>query len=278
MSYAAGDLMLNMDYYRDMLNGTLLIVPSRSGLTTEVLSAVQKAQDETGAQTISVSTTANSKLAAISDLVLEMPWAADETSCTTNTASNIYLANLYMIGLLTGDSLLLDELKQAANNQEEFINTYRAELEGIGQSGTWDKIVVVADGELAGVAQAGVIGIGRMCQIPTFYSNIMDIRHSLISLVDHNTLVIVVVSPLDELYQKVLLHEIQSRGAQIVTMSSKKENIFDATLNVPLPEYANYCVRGIPLLFSLQAIAYNKAVADGADPDKADGSPPWVEL
>ena len=278
MSYASGDLMLNMDYYRDMLNGTLLIVPSRSGQTTEVLSAVQKARAEAGAQAICICPQAGSRLADISDFAFEMPWILDETVCTTRTASNVYLTNLYIIGLLSGDLVLLDELRQAATNQEEFINLYRAELEGIGQSGTWNKIIVVADGELAGLAQAGAIVTGRMCKIPTFYSNIMDIRHSMVSLIDENTLVIVVVSPLDNTYQKELLHEIRCRGAQIVTMSSNKENVFGAELNVPLPKYANYAVRGIPLLFSMQAIAFNKAIADGIDPDKADGSPLWVKL
>lgn len=278
MSYASGDLMLNMDYYRDMLNGTLMIVPSRSGSTSEVLSAVQKARSEAGAQTISICPHKNSKLSEVSDLSLEMPWILDETVCTTRTASNIYLTNLYLIGLLSGDMVLLDELKQAASNQEGFIERYRAELEGIGQSGTWNKIIVVADGELAGLAQAGAIMVGRMCKIPTFHCNIMDIRHSLISLVDKNTLVLVVISPLDDVYQSVLVHELHTRGAQIMTISSKKDNVFGGELNITLPTYQNYGVRGIPLLFSLQAIAFNKAISDGIDPDKADGSPPWIRL
>jgi len=278
MSYAAGDLMLNMDYYRDMLNGTLMIVPSRSGSSSEVLSAVQKARNSAGAQTIAITPTKNSKLSDVSDLVLEMPWILDETVCTTRTASNVYLTNLYLIGLLGGDTKLIEELNQAAKNQEGFIERYRAELEGIGQSGTWNKIMVVADGELAGLAQAGAIVTGRMCKIPTFHCNIMDMRHSLISLVDQHTLVIVVISPLDDVYQGILVHELHNRGAQIMTISSKQDNVFGGDLNVTLPDYQNYGVRGIPLLFSLQAIAFNKALSDGTNPDEADGSPKWVRL
>ena len=278
MSYAAGDLMLNAEYYRDMLNGTLMIVPSRSGQTSEVLNAVQRFRAESGAQTISICPHKDSKLAAVSDLALEMPWTLDETACTTRTATNIYLTNLYIIGLLSGDVVLLDEIREAIDSHEYFIRKYSAELEGIGMSGTWDKIIVIADGELAGVAQAGMITIGRMCGIPTIYSNIMDIRHSFIGQVDSRTLCIVVVSPLDDTYQSVLMRDLSKRGAQIMTISSKQDNIFNAALNVTLPEYQNYGIRGIPLLFSLQAIAYNKAVCDGKNPDIGDGSPPWVRL
>jgi fructoselysine-6-P-deglycase FrlB-like protein len=278
MSYAAGDLMLNAEYYRDMLNGTLMIVPSRSGQTSEVLSAVQRFRADSGAQTISVCPHKDSKLAAVSDLALEMPWTLDETVCTTRTATNIYLTNLYIIGLLSGDLVLLDEIREAIDNHEPFINQYAAELEGIGQSGTWDKIIVIADGELAGVAEAGMITIGRMCGIPAIYSNILDIRHSRIGQVDGRTLAIVVVSPLDDAYQSVLIRDLVKRGAQIMTISSKKDNIFGAALNVTLPEYQNYGIRGIPLLFSLQAIAFYKAICDGKNPDIGDGSPPWVRL
>lgn len=278
MSYAAGDLMLNTEYYRDMLNGTLMIVPSRSGTTSEVLSAVQRYRQESGAQTISICPHKNSKLAAVADLALEMPWILDEGVCMTRTATNTYLANLYIIGLLSGDLLLLDEIREAVDHQEPFIQQYSAELEGIGQSGTWNKIIVIADGELAGVAQAGMITIGRMCGIPTMFSNILDIRHSCIGQVDDKTLAIVVVSPLDDAYQGVLLHELHRRGAQIMTISSKKDNIFGAELNVALPDYQNYGIRGIPLLFSLQAIAFYKAVCDGVNPDVGDGSPPWIRL
>jgi len=278
MSYAAGDLMLNAEYYRDMLNGTLMIVPSRSGQTSEVLSAVQRFRVESGAQTISICPHKDSKLAAIADLALEMPWILDEAASTTRLATNIYLTNLYIIGLLSGDTVLIDEIRDAIDAHEPFIQKYSAELEGIGMSGTWDKIVVIADGELAGVAQAGMITIGRMCGIPTIYSNILDVRHSVIGQVDDRTLAIVVVSPLDDAYQSVLMRDLAKRGAQVMTISSKTENIFGSALNVTLPKYQNYGIRGIPLLFSLQAIAFNKALCDGKNPDVGDGSPPWVRL
>jgi fructoselysine-6-P-deglycase FrlB-like protein len=261
-----------------MLNGTLMIVPSRSGQTSEVLNAVQRFRVESGAQTISLCPHKDSKLAAVSDLSLEMPWTLDETACTTRMATNMYLTNLYIIGLLSGDVVLLDEIREAIDSHEPFIKKYAAELEGIGMSGTWDKIIVIADGELAGVAQAGMITIGRMCGIPTMYSNILDIRHSAIGQVDSRTLCIVVVSPLDDAYQSVLMRDLAKRGAQIMAISSKPDNIFGAALNVTLPEYQNYGIRGIPLLFSLQAIAFNKAVCDGKNPDVGDGSPPWVRL
>ncbi len=278
MSFPAGDLTLNMQYYQDMLNGTLLFVSSRSGLTSEVIAAVEKARRDAGALTLSMCATKNSRLSQSADLNLEMPWIFDESSCATRSISNLFTANLYCIGLLSGDNKLLDEIKTATDNQENFIERYSGELEGIGQSGLFDKVLVLADSELAGVAEAGAIAIQRMCQIPSAYCHILDVRHGQITMVDNRTLVIPVVSPLDDAYQCVLFRELAQKGAQILTISSRADNIFGADLNVVLPMYENYAVRGIPLLFCLQAIGYYKALADGKDPDIAANLTNWVRI
>lgn len=278
MSFPAGDLSLNMQYYQDMLNGTLLFVSSRSGQSSEVISAVEKSRRDAGALTLSTCATPNSRLSHCSDLCLEMPWINDESSCATRSASNMYTANLYNIGILSGDNKLLDEIKSATDNQEDFINQYTSELEGIGQSGMFDKVLVLADSELSGVAEAGAIAIQRMCRIPVTYCHILDVRHGEITMLDHRTLVIAAVTPLDDAYQCVLFRELAQKGAQIMTISSRPDNIFGSDLNVILPHYDNYAVRGIPLLFCLQAIGYFKAIADGSNPDVGNNLTSWVRL
>ena len=278
MSFPAGDLMLNMPYYRDMLNGTLMFVTSRSGQTSEVIAAVDKARREAGALVLTTCATANSRLAQSSDLILEMPWIYDESSCATRSISNMYAANLYNIGLLSGDNTLLDEIKDASDNQEQFIQRYSGELEGIGMSGLWDRVLVLADSELSGVTEAGSIAIARMCKLPTTYCHTLDVRHGEITMVNNRTLVIAVVSPLDDACQSVLLNELSQLGAQIMTISSREDNIFNSALNVALPAYTNYAVRGIPLLFCLQAIGYYKALADDKNPDLGENVTNWVRI
>lgn len=278
MTFAAGDLTLNMPYYRDMLSGTMMMALSRSGSSSEVIQAVEHARRDAGASVIVITATKDSKLAQSADLVLEAPWAIDEAITPTRSMSNFYLMNLYNIGLLTGDNKLLDELKNATDDQEDFIEKYRNELEGISQSGLWDKVLILADGELAGLAEASANAMLRMGGIPATHCNILNVRHGQHMMVDNRTLVITVVSPLEEAYQSVLLRELRGRGAQIMTISSRRDNIYGADLNVPLPEYQNYAVRGLPLVYCLQAIAVYKTIADGHDPDTYGGSDRWVRL
>lgn len=278
LSCAAGDLAINMAGYRSMLNGTLMMVPSRSGNTTEVIMAVEKAKRESGAQAIAVTVMPDSRLSGVADLCLELPWASDAGVVPTMSLSNIFLANLYIVALLTGSNALLDEIKDAAYNQESFIESVAAQLEGIGQSGAWDKVIILADGEMTGVAEAGALTMTRMGGVNARHGNILDIRHGLYPAVDERTLVIMAASPLDDVYQSVLLRELRYKGAQLVTIASHKENIFGSDLNIVLPPYESCSVRGLPILFALQAIAFFKTAADGNDPDKPKNVPLWVRL
>ncbi len=270
MSFAAGDLAINMPMYRNMLSGTLMLASSRSGGSNEVLQAVEKAGREAGASSIGITTRTDTKLSGISDMCLEMPWAADAGVCATRSAVCLYLANLYTVALLAGDNDLLKEIKDAANDQEAFIDRYAAELEGIGQAGTWNRMLILADGELGGVAEAGAKTLLRLCGLPAVHSHMLDVRHGDIALVDDRTLVVAAVSPTEDVAQSVLLHEIGQMGAQIVTLSGYEENIYGGRLNVTLPPTKAIAVRGLPMLFVLQAIAYFRAVGDGRNPDKAD--------
>ncbi len=278
MSYPAGDLMMNMPYYHDMLNGSLMIAPSRSGSTIELVEALESAREEAGALVMGLTATPGSPLSRIAHLALEMPWILDEGACGTRSVSNFYAANLYNIGLLAGDNKLLEEIHQATDNQEAFIERYSAELEGIGMSGTWDNIIVLADAELAGVSEAGSIAIERMARIASHHCHILNMRHDKILMVTPRTLVIAAVSPLDNKYQRVLFDHLRARGAQILTISSHDEAVFACDLNIMVPDYTNYAVRGIPVLFVLQAIAYFRALADGKHPDADGEALVWEKL
>ncbi len=278
MSFPAGDLMLNMPFYQDMLNGTLLFAVSRSGSTSEVIRAVEQARRQSGAQIIAITAVSDSKLAQISDLALPMPWCFDEGHTATRSLTNMYAANLYNIGLLSGDPSLLEEIRKATDEQESFIDTYHGELEGIGQSGVWDNALVLSDGELGGVGLAGAITIERLTGLPARHAHILDARHNQLASLTPKSLVLAAVSPVEEAYQSVLFRQIREVGAQLITLSSKHDNIFNADLNIVLPNYKHFAVRGIPILFALQAVGYHRAVTDDRNPDGVPGQARWVSL
>ena len=110
-SIAAGDLMLNFPTYLKLMKNTLLITLSRSGSTSELIEAVKKTKKEFNRPIISICANKNSKIAEIADLNLEIPWAFDESVCQTRTVSNLYIANLLLIGILANDLGLFNGIK-----------------------------------------------------------------------------------------------------------------------------------------------------------------------
>lgn len=277
-SFPAGDLMLNFPQYENLIKDTLLIVLSRSGSTSEILLAVKKARKEFNVPCISVCATNQSELSKMADLNLELPWAFDESVCQTRTVTNLYTANLILIGILADDRLLLDEIESAIKNGSKFIEENMAVLKNIGNDDSWDNVVTLGDSELTGIVEEGALAFKEICQLQSNYYHILDVRHGPSVLIRNKTLVIIATTPYKETYQKDLIKDLKKQKAIVITVSDKSDNIYGSDYNFVIPSYRNYAVRGIPFIFVPQMLSYFKAIATGINPDLPQGLDPWIKL
>ena len=88
VSLAGGDLMLNVERYRPLLNNAVLVAPSRSGSTSEVVEAIRLIQEKQQIPVLALSCVTGSPLSVKADLSLELPWAFDHSVCQTRTVTN----------------------------------------------------------------------------------------------------------------------------------------------------------------------------------------------
>lgn len=276
-SLPAGDLMLNFSHYENIIEKTLLVAPSRSGSTTEVVKSFTRAKDEFNTPCISVCARENADLAKIVDLSLEIPWAFDESVCQTRTVTNLYLTNLLLIAIIAGEESLIAEIGKAAKDGESCLSGYKDQLKEIGES-DWKKVVVLADSELEGIGSEGALAFKEICRNPSNYHHLLDVRHGPMVLIDDETLVIMATSSEGLSYQKDLIKDIKDKGSQVVTIGSKQENFPGVDLHITIPGYQYYGVRGIPFIFVPQVISYYKALKKGINPDLPEGLDPWIEL
>lgn len=274
----AGDLMMNFDLYGGMLKDTLLVVTSRSGYTSEVVNSVNLAKEKLQVPCISICTNEDSIMSGLADLNLEMPWAFDESVCQTRTVTNLYAANLILISFISKDFTLLDDVASAITNGEKYIQSYAIALKEIAQTGSWNKVIILADSELEGIAEEGALAFNEICQLSSNYYHIIDVRHGPIVLVNDKTLVIVAISPADVTYQVDLINDLKRKGAVVITVSDKAENIWKADFNVDIKPYGSFCAAGIPFIFVPQVLSYYKAIALGVNPDEPQGLDPWIKL
>ncbi len=272
----AGDLWVNFTHYSKMLQDTLIIAPSRSGGTTEVVEAVKKLKEQ-GLPVSAISAKTGSELAELADLVLEIPWAFDESVCQTRNVTNFYTVNLMLVALWGSDVHLLEEIKQAISAGEAYMEQYKSLAEEIAAR-EWQKAVLLADSELEGIGAEAALAFTEIAQIPGAYHHVLDVRHGPMVLINHQTLVIMAVSPEETRLQQGLVQDLRQRGALVVTVSQGEEQDLGAHYTVHVPKYRNFAVMGIPFIFIPQTVAYFKAVARGVNPDAPGGLDPWIDL
>ncbi len=275
---AAGDLLLNLPSYRKPLKKSLLIAPSRSGETSEVVKAVRQAQKEFKNPCLSICAREKSSLSKLSDLCLEMPWIFDESVCQTRSITNLYAANLLLIATLAKDARLLDEVGAAIKSGPAFVEKYRGVLKELGGERSWNQVVVLADSELCGIAEAGALSFKEICAAPSNYYHLLDVRHGPIVVIDDWTLVIMACNRNGIDFQKDLLKDLKKKSPLLLTVSHKHGNFWGSDYSLQIPSFKNFGVAGIPFAFIAQAVSLYRAIARGINPDLPSGLAPWIKL
>jgi len=274
---ASGDILVNEANYGPLLKDALLVLISRSGSTSEVVLAAEIMKKH-GGKVFSVACTEDSPLAAVSDIVLEIPWAFDNSVCQTRTVTNIYMANLCLVAFFAGDEKLLEEINSVIEGGEDYIEKW---LEPIREaaSGSWNYAVVLADGDLQGLAQEGALAFKEISNTRSNFHPLLDVRHGPMVGIDENTLVIAVLSPHDDRYQLDLINDILRRGAKVIIYTPEEiAPIEGVALQVNSGMPLGFAASGIPFIFIPQMAAITHAAVLGNDPDKPNGLDPWIKL
>lgn len=273
---AAGDLLVNFENYKKMLRNSMIITPSRSGSTSEVVSSVKMAKDDLGIKCVSITTVKDSDLSKVSDLCLELPWAFDESVCQTRTVTNLYTVNLLLCAFINDDQLLIDEIKDSIDAGDSFIDNYKDKLLDINNKRDFNKAVVLADAELQGIGDEASIAFKEIPQVVSNYYHVLDVRHGPIVTIDAKTIVIAAVSNNNTDYQNGVIRDIAKKGAYVISIGSAEG--MDSDFSVKVPEYSHYSVMGIPFIFICQALALFKAKKKGINPDEPSGLDAWINL
>lgn len=276
---AGGDLLLNADRYATLVDRTLLVAPSRSGSTTEVVEAVRRLREGSRTPVISISCVAGSPLSGMADLSLELPWAFDASVCQTRTVVNLYAANLLIAAYLGRDEALIASVDAAISDGEAFMVKVEA---GIRQAASfdWNNAVMLADGELKGIAAEGAIALTEIAGIQAHSFHLLDVRHGPMVVVGSDTLVIAAISGSGNEHRHNLLRDLKSRGATIIVYTDNEGNVPESSVDYAAVSGTRLdpAAQGIPLIFLAQIAALCRAERLGMDPDQPDGLAAWVEL
>ncbi|MCS7459816.1 SIS domain-containing protein [Paenibacillus doosanensis] len=276
---AGGDLMLNPQRYRALLENTLLIAPSRSGSTSEVVEAVRLIRTEKHVPVVALSCVTDSPLSQKADLSLELPWAFDHSVCQTRTVTNLYVANLLINAFIGGDEKLIADIGTAIEQGEAYMKRVES---GIRQAAdfAWTNAVVLADGELQGLASEGAIALTEIAKVQAHSFHLLDVRHGPMVTVGADTLVIAALTGDGTEHQSNLMRDIKARGAKIIAFADRAEAVPQQFVDLAVisDNQLDVAAQGIPFIFIPQIVALSSAERQGINPDQPDGLVAWVKL
>lgn len=276
---AGGDLMLNAERYAPLLANTLLVAPSRSGSTSEIIEAIQRVRKLQPLSVLSLSCVSDSPLSTQADLSLELPWAFDHSVCQTRTVTNLYVANLLINAFWSNDEKLIEDIQSAIQMGEAYMEKVEASIREVADF-AWERVILLADGELQGLANEGAIAITEIAQAEAHAFHLLDVRHGPMVTIDQDTLVIAALTGEGTSYQHDLIQDIHARGARIIALADHANRIPDALvhLGIVLEQPLHPAAQGIPFIFIPQIVALASAELQNINPDQPDGLEAWVKL
>ena len=277
LALPTGDMLLHLDTYRPVLEGAVLVALTRSGETSEVVRAVEgmRARGISFAL-LTVTCVPGSTLSQMSDLTVELPWAFDESVCQTRSVTTLYFFCTYVVARLCGDAALVADLLKTMERG----NDYMARIEPLLQPAAalpWTHAVVLGDAELAGLCEEGALAFKEICQLPSNFHHLLDVRHGPMVLIGQETLVVAVLSGHANKLELDLLRDVVAKGATVVAYSDLPVDM-PGVLSVSFGEALRHPARGIPAIAVCQLLSYHKSFATGANPDQPDGLSPWIAL
>jgi len=274
----AGDLMLRAEYYAPMFANSLIVAPTRSGSTSELILAINAVRKISYVEVIAIACVEDSAIAKIADLTLCLPWAYDCSVCQTRCVTNLYAASLMLTRLLAGDDSLDTQINQVIKRGPAFLENIEPRLNEIAAM-DWDNVRILADGEMSGIASEGVMAFCEIAQIAGSHYHLLDIRHGPMVLVNEKTLVIAALSDDHGEQQVKVIRELVERGAIVVTYRDQAgETIPGVAAEIESGLSLDNPVQGIPFINLSQILALAKARHLGINPDSPAGIVAWVNL
>jgi len=276
LAMAAGDILLHAERYAKCFNNAAVVCISRSGRTSELLMALDALKSRGYSFSVaSLICADNTPLAEKSELAVSMPWAFDNSVCQTRSVTNFYFTAAYITARLADNKVLLNELRSILNDGPEFMKKAEVLADELSER-PWTHCVVLADAELEGLAEEGALAFKEICQLPSNYYHLLDVRHGPMVLIGKETLVLAVLGAKNELEYKLVL-DLKGKNSEIVVFSdmpAKPEGVHSIVYGHTLSQISG----GIPFIVLCQLVAYKKSLKTGADPDKPTGLEPWIAL
>jgi glutamine---fructose-6-phosphate transaminase (isomerizing) len=252
--------------YDGIDNSTVLLALSQSGETADVLQAVNAAK-QTGAKILSIVNIPTSSLARISDSFLEIECGPEiGVAATKSFTAQLFLIYTIIDRLCNTKLGVEDNKPTLVQALSEVLNVETKIQEIASKLQDARDIYIIGRSIHYPIALEGALKIKELSYIHAEGIVAGELKHGPLALIDKNTYVIV-INPEDRTFEDniVSAREIKARGASIIGISNKPDEVYD--IFIKLPFVKSSILYPIIEVLPLQILAYYLALIKNVDPD-----------
>ena len=253
-------------YSLDFLKkSSLIIALSQSGETIDTLSSIKLAREK-GAHIAALTNSLGSTLYRTADFNVLLN-AGPEKAVASTKAYTAKITYLYLIAQQINNTLAagIKDLKGAIKEIASIIDNKESKNELAKKIKNEDHVFVLGRGISYAAALEGALKIKEVSYIHAEGFAAGELKHGVIALIREKTPVII-FNPEDETHEDTLssAHEVKARGAYVIGVSSKPNEVYDTFIQVKNCHDATI----IPNVVIAQLLGYYLALAKDLDPDK----------
>ncbi len=256
----ASELWLSPQSYFHSPDATVLVAISRSGETTETIRSCEAFANEYQGRSITLVCDPHSTLANMGTLALSLPSGMEKSVAQTRAFSTLYLGVMGLSALWSKREDLVSQFSSLPVIGRKLLTDYHPLAELYGRRLDLDRIYFLGSAGRHGLAQELSLKMKEMSVTHSEAFHFLEFRHGPKAMVNHNTLVVGLVSESHAEYELAVLDDIASLGADIITIGERNT---DVSFNSQLEEVN----RNILYLPFGQMLAYERSIVKGYDPD-----------
>jgi glucosamine--fructose-6-phosphate aminotransferase (isomerizing) len=246
---------------------TVVLAVSQSGETLDVIEGVKRAR-EAGAQVISIVNRPHSQLSEMSHHVINLNCGPELcVAATKSFISQLVVFYLLAFSMTNSFDKAVTNVKSIIQKAAKTIEWNENKLVRLSQGlKSWHDFYYIARGINFAIASEGALKLKEISYIHAEGMPAGELKHGTLALIEKDTPV-VVICPDDYTYRETLSNAIEakSRGAYIIAVSDRKNEIYDFWVKIPKVDELLYPIISV---IPLQLLAYYLAVSRGYDPDR----------
>lgn len=266
MAVPASEIFMNPEQIFVPNQAYKMIVISRSGTTSEVISALKFLDGKDSISTLAVTCKEDSEMVKIAGDSIVLDHINEKSVVMTQSFSCMYYALQLFAAKVLGNQVLLNELKTIPSFAGQIFKQTDA-VKKIADNLNYKRFIFLGSGLYNGLACEGTLKLKEMTQTECETYSKLEFRHGPISIVDEHTVAILLSEEKTKELDHSLSQDIQAFGGYTVAIGNYVDSdAADQTIyfGTSLSDYAS-SVLAMPFL---QMLAYYRAVRLGLNPDQ----------